>query len=106
MPPKPYNCPPTDIVSFAASLNVDVGRNRSRSVIYQIFPAFSQAFPPIGCGCQVKCTVWYSGIDMDAAVILVALIIVFHVSGLRVLADDGIVVRRSGIFHRSERNSL
>ena len=43
---------------------------------------------------------------MDAAVILVALIIVFHVSGLRVLADDGIVVRRSGIFHRSERNSL
>ena len=44
-----------------------------------------------------------AGVDVHAAVVLDGLDIVPHVSDLRIPADLGVVVRRSGLHHRAQR---
>jgi len=46
-PPAPYSSPLTATVASAASWKSEFSVSRVVSVVYQMAPAFSQAFPPM-----------------------------------------------------------
>ena len=47
-----------------------------------------------------------AGVEVDAAVVVGGVDVVVHVAGLRVLAEDGVVVRRAGVGHVAQRPRL
>ena len=55
---------------------------------------------------HVKGVIGNAGVDVYPAVVLEGVDVIFHVGGLRVLAEDGVVVRRAGRFHRTDARAV
>lgn len=80
-------------------------RGGAQFVGQRLVPDASRFFPGEAAdlhGGDVEGAVGDAGVDVDAAVVLEGVDVVFHVRGLRVFAQHGIVVGRPRRFHRAD----